>query len=69
MGLNGSIEVPNYHELNRIAFKPRSPGSCFFMHGNDQRTPGISVRHYHEVIMTWKSVSQLFMYGMIGTDQ
>ena len=29
MGSNGSIGVQNYHELNRMAFKPRSPGSCF----------------------------------------
>ena len=38
MGSNGSIGVPNrnpqigvqyYHEINRMAFKPRSPGSVF----------------------------------------
>ena len=29
MGSNGSLGVKNYHELNRMAFKPRSPGSCF----------------------------------------
>ena len=28
MGSNGSIGVQNNHELNRMAFKPRSPGSC-----------------------------------------
>ena len=29
MGPQGSkIGVRNYHELNRMAFKPRSPGSC-----------------------------------------
>ena len=32
MGSNGSIGVQNYHELNRMAFKPRSPGSCFHYH-------------------------------------
>ena len=30
MGSNGSIGVQNYHELNRMAFKPRSPGSCIY---------------------------------------
>ena len=28
MGSNGSVGVQNDHELNRMAFKPRSPGSC-----------------------------------------
>ena len=25
------IGVQNYHDLNRMAFKPRSPGSCIYM--------------------------------------
>ena len=31
MGSNGSLGVQNYHELNRMAFKPRSPGSCLVL--------------------------------------
>ena len=35
----------NYHELNRMAFKPRSPGSCFHLPPRRSKSPAACTMH------------------------